>query len=78
MENHEGSVKEDGNLRFDVIQDIEDPTKFILYEAYTTAEAALAHKDTAHYLKWRDTVADMMAEPRNGVPYKVHAPSLHR
>jgi autoinducer 2-degrading protein len=68
-ENHENSVREPGNRRFDVLQDPEDPTRFMLYEAYTTAEDAAAHKTTAHYLKWRDTVADMMAEPRRGVGY---------
>lgn len=68
-ENHEHSVREAGNRRFDVLQDAADPTRFLLYEAYATAEDAAAHKATAHYLKWRDTVADMMAEPRKGVGY---------
>ena len=67
--NHETSVREPGNLRFDVLQDPEDSTRFILYEAYADAAAAKAHKDTAHYLTWRESVADMMAEPRQGVPY---------
>jgi autoinducer 2-degrading protein len=67
--NHEGSIQEPGNRRFDVLQDGGDPTKFVLYEAYANAEAAAAHKETGHYLKWRETVADMMAEPRQGVPY---------
>ena len=67
--NHENSVKEDGNRRFDVLQDPTDPTRFILYEAYGDEAAAKAHKDTPHYLTWRDTVADMMAEPRRGVPF---------
>ena len=66
--NHEGSVKEPGNRRFDVLQNPEDPTRFILYEAYVSAEDAAAHKQTAHYAAWRDAVADMMAEPRTGVP----------
>lgn len=68
-ENHERSVQEPGNRRFDVLQDAADPNRFILYEAYATAEDAAAHKTTAHYLKWRDTVAEMMAEPRQGVNY---------
>lgn len=68
--NHENSVQEPGNLRFDVLQDPEDRTRFILYEAYADAAAAKAHKDTAHYLTWRETVADMMAEPRQGIPYR--------
>ena len=65
--NHEASVREPGNRRFDVLQDGGDPTKFVLYEAYTDPEAAAAHKATPHYLAWRETVADMMAEPREGV-----------
>ena len=68
-ENHESSVKEPGNRRFDVLQDPTDPSRFMLYEAYATPEDAAAHKHTGHYLKWRDTVADMMAEPRKGVGY---------
>jgi autoinducer 2-degrading protein len=66
--NHEASVREPGNRRFDVLQNPEDAGHFILYEAYATAEDAVAHKQTAHYAIWRDTVADMMAEPRKGVP----------
>lgn len=69
-ENHLGSVKEDGNRRFDVLQSAEDPAKFVLYEAYTSAAAAAAHKNTPHYLKWRDAVAPWMAVPRVGTPYK--------
>ena len=67
--NHRGSVAEPGNRRFDVLQDPADPTHFVLYEVYLTPEDAAAHKETAHYKAWRDTVADMMAEPRRGVPY---------
>ena len=67
--NHEGSVTEPGNRRFDILQDPEDPTRFILYEAYASAADAAAHKETPHYLAWRDAVAEMMAEPRQGVPY---------
>jgi autoinducer 2-degrading protein len=67
--NHEASVQEPGNRRFDVLQSADDPTHFILYEAYATAEDAAAHKQTAHYLSWRETVADWMAEPRQGIPY---------
>lgn len=68
-ENHEQSVQEPGNRRFDVLQAEDDPTRFVLYEAYADDAAAAAHKQTAHYLKWRDTVADWMAEPRQGVRY---------
>jgi autoinducer 2-degrading protein len=67
--NHEQSVREPGNRRFDVLQDAADPARFVLYEAYATAEAAAAHKRTAHYEAWRDAVARMMAEPRKGVGY---------
>jgi autoinducer 2-degrading protein len=67
--NHEGSVAEPGNRRFDVIQDAGDPARFVLYEAYASAADAAAHKETPHYLAWRDAVAGMMAEPRRGVPY---------
>jgi autoinducer 2-degrading protein len=66
--NHEESVLEPGNRRFDVLQDPKDATRFILYEAYASAEDAAAHKQTAHYMAWRDAVADMMAEPRQGEP----------
>lgn len=68
-DNHEASVREPGNRRFDVLQSTEDPSRFVLYEAYASAEDAAAHKGTAHYAAWRDRVADMMAEPRKGVPY---------
>ncbi|NIA30682.1 MAG: antibiotic biosynthesis monooxygenase [Actinobacteria bacterium] len=72
--NHNGSVQEPGNLRFDVLQSKEDPSRFLLYEAYETEEAAAAHKKTPHYLKWRESVAPWMAEPRQGVQYNSLAP----
>lgn len=68
--NHEGSIREPGNRRFDVLQSADDPTRFVLYEAYASAEHAAAHKRTAHYLQWRDTVAEWMAVPRQGVSYR--------
>ena len=64
--NHEASIQEAGNRRFDVLQSPDDPARFILYEAYASADDAAAHKATAHYLAWRDAVADLMAEPRRG------------
>jgi autoinducer 2-degrading protein len=67
--NHEASVKEPGNLRFDILQMADDPTRFVAYEAYRDEAAAKAHKETAHYQKWRDAVADWMAEPRQGIRY---------
>ena len=69
IENASNSVKEAGIARFDVIQQTDDPTKFILVEVYKTAEAPAAHKETVHYALWRDTVAEMMAEPRQGIKY---------
>lgn len=69
IENASHSVKEAGVARFDVIQQTEDPRKFILVEVYKTAEAPAAHKETAHYARWRDTVGEMMAEPRQGIKY---------
>ena len=65
-ENHEHSVLETGNVRFDVLQDPQEPTRFMLYEAYVDSDEAKAHKETEHYLKWREQVAEMMAEPRRG------------
>ena len=66
--NHEASIQEPGNQRFDVLQAPDDPVRFILYEAYASAEDAAAHKATAHYLAWREAVADMMDEARRGEP----------
>ena len=74
IENHKKSVQEPGNLRFDVLQDAEDPKKFTLYEAYESDEAAAAHKQTDHYLTWREKVADMMAQPRKGVKHIILYP----
>ena len=73
--NHEGSVGEPGNRRFDVLQDAADPAKFVLYEAYESEEDAARHKRTPHYLAWRDAVADMMAKPRQGVPHRALYPT---
>jgi autoinducer 2-degrading protein len=73
MANHEGSIREPGNLRFDVLRSSDDPTRFILYEAYVDAAAAAAHKETAHYLAWREAVADSLEEPRVGVPWEAVA-----
>ncbi|SHG52874.1 autoinducer 2-degrading protein [Chryseolinea serpens] len=73
-QNHERSIQEPGNLRFDILQDAQDPNKFVFYEAYATEQAAAAHKETAHYQKWRDTVADWMAKPREGVKHNLLYP----
>jgi len=69
QENADAAVEEPGNVLFEVLREADDPARFVLYEAYETKEAAAAHKDTPHYLKWRETVADWMAEPRKGVVY---------
>ncbi len=69
LENARQSVKEPGIARFDVSQESDDPTRFVLVEAYRTSEASAAHKATAHYAVWRDKVAPMMAEPRSSVKY---------
>ena len=74
-ENHAASVREPGNRRFDVLQSPEDPTRFVLYEAYASAEDAAAHKQTPHYTRWRDEVAPLMAEPRKGIPMRGLYPS---
>ncbi len=74
VRNHEGSIKEEGNLRFDVLQSTDDPTRFSLYEAYESEEAAAAHKNTPHYLEWREKVAPWMARPREGLKHIVIRP----
>src|SRR5437868_7038674 len=69
IENARNSVLEPGIARFDVIQQADDPTRFIFIEVYRTPEAPAAHKETKHYQVWRDLVAPMMAEPRTNVKY---------
>jgi autoinducer 2-degrading protein len=65
LENAAASLREPGVARFDVVQDLEDPSRFVLVEVYRDAAAAAAHKETAHYRTWRDAVAPLMAEPRS-------------
>ncbi len=69
IENARNSIQEPGIARFDVIQQADDPTRFILVEVYRTADDPARHKETAHYARWRDAVAPMMAEPRSSVKY---------
>lgn len=69
LANARASLTEPGVARFDVIRQQDDPTRFVLVEVYRSPEAALAHKETAHYATWRDAVAGMMAEPRSSVKY---------
>ncbi|MDZ7604258.1 MAG: antibiotic biosynthesis monooxygenase [Cyclobacteriaceae bacterium] len=76
--NHKNSIQENGNLRFDLLQDANDPTKFVLYEAYNSEADAAAHKETGHYKRWRDTVAGWMAQPRRGDKHFILAPESTR
>ncbi len=69
LDNARNSVQEAGIARFDVIQQQDDPTRFVLVEVYHTADDPARHKETAHYARWRDTVADMMDEPRSSIKY---------
>jgi quinol monooxygenase YgiN len=70
LANARASVNEPGIARFDVIADRDDPTRFVLIEVYRSEDAPAAHKQTAHYLRWRDTVAPMMAEPRTSRKFR--------
>jgi len=70
MANARASVQEPGIAGFDVVQSEEDPTRFVLVEAYRNSEAPGAHKQTAHYAAWREAVAPMMAEPRSSVKFR--------
>ena len=69
LDNASNSVKEAGVARFDVVQQSDDPTRFVLVEVYHTPDDQLKHRETAHYQRWRDAVADMMAEPRAATKY---------
>ncbi len=69
LENARNSVQEPGIARFDVLQEQDEPTRFVLVEIYRTSEDPGKHKETAHYQKWRDTVSEMMAEPRTSIKY---------
>ena len=69
LANARASIREPGIARFDVAQQTDDPARFVLVEAYRNAAAPAAHKETAHYATWRDTVAPMMAEPRSSVKF---------
>jgi len=69
IDNARHSVQEPGIARFDVIQQQDDPTRIVLVEVYRTADDPAHHKETAHYARWRDTVADMLVEPRSSVKY---------
>ena len=77
IENARASVEEPGIARFDVVEQQDDAARFVLIEVYRTPEAAAAHKETAHYAKWRDAVAPMMAEPRQRAQYKAVFPDVN-
>ena len=69
IDNARNSLQEPGVVRFDLLQQLDDPTRFVLHEVYHSADGLAQHRDTAHYLRWRDAVADMMAEPRTRAEY---------
>ena len=73
--NHERSIEEPENIRFDILRDALNPNKFTLYEAYRSEAGAAAHEETEHYKLWRDTVADWMAQPREGVKHHILFPA---
>lgn len=72
--NHLGTITELGNIRFDVLQQADDPCRFMIYEVFESEEAVRLHKETPHYLKWKDTVQEWMAEPRTGIRYNIVEP----
>jgi len=73
-ENHRGTRKEPGNIRFDVLRSEKEPDKFLLYEVYESMSAVDDHKKTAHYMKWRDTVENWMEKPREGQSFSIICP----
>lgn len=73
--NHSNSIKEPGNLRFDVLQGEENPAHFVIYEAYASEQAAADHKKTKHYLEWREKVDSWMDKPRQGFRHRVIFPT---
>ena len=77
LENARASIQESGIARFDVVEQQDDATRFVLVEVYRSPEATAAHKETAHYAKWRDAVAPMMAEPRQRTEYSAVFPDVN-
>jgi autoinducer 2-degrading protein len=73
--NHQQSILEPGNFRFDILQDFNDKSKFVLYEAYESEAASAAHKSTSHYITWRDTVGAWMLKPREGFKHTLLFPT---
>jgi len=78
LRNQQGTAREPGNVRFDVLQSADDPARFVLVEMFRDEEAAVAHKNTPHYKTWRDEVASWMAEPREGRRYHLLSPAPQR
>jgi autoinducer 2-degrading protein len=75
-QNHEGARSEPGNRRFDVLEQKNDPTRFVLYEVYEDETAFAAHQQTAHYSAWRDSVANLLAEPRKSKKFVSRFPEV--
>jgi (4S)-4-hydroxy-5-phosphonooxypentane-2,3-dione isomerase len=73
--NHLEAIKEPGNLRFDILQDAENPSVFLLYEAYLDESSSAAHKSTPHYMEWKQAVEHMMEKPRKGIKYQMLYPT---
>ncbi len=73
--NHRETLKEPGNIRFDFLRTVNDPNSFMLYEVFRSEGAVAEHKETSHYIAWRDRVRDLMAETRYGVRYDVIEPA---
>ena len=78
LENAANTILEPGNLRFDVLQQVDDPQRFVLYEVYYDEEASKAHKQTVHYARWREVVEAWMEQPRKGVQYNAWFPPGQR
>ncbi len=74
--NHEGSVREPGNIRFDVLRSADDPTRFLLYEWYSSDAAASAHRETEHFRAWVEAVAACLVEPRPADVYEALLPAI--
>ena len=73
--NYKGTSAEPGNIRFDLLHQSDDPCRFMIYEVFESEEAVRLHKETPHYLRWRDMVEQWMAEPRKGIRYEIIEPS---
>ena len=76
LQNAAASLAEPGVVRFDVIQQVDDPTRFVLVEVYRDEQAPARHKESPHYSMWRDAVADLMAAPRTSVKYEAAFPPV--